>query len=105
MTVAVHHAMRSGFEPDYTLPMDFDLIVVGGGLAGMSCGIRGVEQGLKVAVLERGEEDLYACNSRFANGFINIASEYIHSPPEQLRKVIEKQTYGFAEAELAETLS
>ena len=87
------------------LPQSCDVLVVGGGLAGMSCAIRGVEQGLDVVVLERGEEELYACNSRYANGFINIASEYIHSPPEKLRQVIDKQTYGFADPVLAQTLA
>jgi phytoene dehydrogenase-like protein len=83
----------------------FDVVVVGGGLAGLACAIRCAEQGIGVAVLERGTDELYACNSRFANGFINVGSEYIHAPPERLRQVIDRQTYGFARAPLAETLS
>lgn len=83
----------------------FDVVVVGGGLAGLACAIRCAEQGITVAVLERGTDELYACNSRFANGFINVGSEYIHAPPGRLRQVIDRQTYGFARAPLAETLS
>ena len=50
-----------------------DLIVVGGGLAGLTAANRAAEGGLSVLVLERGEEPDYLCNSRIAGGLLHVA--------------------------------
>jgi fumarate reductase flavoprotein subunit len=83
----------------------FDVVIVGGGLAGLGSANRCAEQGLKVAVLERGTEERYHCNSRFSMGFVNCAFEYILGDPDDLRRAIEQQTQGFADPELAEVFA
>jgi fumarate reductase flavoprotein subunit len=82
-------------------PFDFDVVVVGGGLAGLGCANRCAELGLKVALLERGPEERYHCNSRFSMGFVNCAFEYILGDPADLRRAINRHTRNFAVPELA----
>ena len=84
----------------------FDVVVVGGGLAGLTAANLCAEQGLKVAVLEKGEDELYACNSRFAGGFLNCGYKYnIRETPELLRQAIDEQTRGFADPLLADAFA
>ncbi|MFM9970444.1 MAG: FAD-dependent oxidoreductase [Burkholderiales bacterium] len=84
----------------------FDVLVVGGGLAGLTAANRCAESGLKVAVLERGAEERYPCNSRIAGGFLNCGYRYnIRETPQVLRHAIEEQTRGFADTALAEVFS
>ena len=88
-----------------TLQQSFDVVVVGGGLAGLACANRCAEQGLKVALLERGADERYHCNSRFSMGFVNCAFDYILGDPASLRRAIDSQTRHFADAELAEVFA
>lgn len=81
--------------------LGFDVVVVGGGLAGLACANRCAEQGLKVALLERGSDERYHCNSRYSMGFVNCAFEYILGDPADLHKAIDRQTRGFADPDLA----
>lgn len=83
----------------------FDVVVVGAGLAGLAAAIRCAEQGLRVAVLERGAEERYPCNSRIAMGFINCAFEHIRAEPGVLRRAIDAQTRGFADPGLADAFA
>ena len=84
-----------------TSDLNFDVVVVGGGLAGLACANRCAEQGLKVALLERGAEQRYHCNSRYSMGFVNCAFEYILGDPAALRHAIDSQTHNYADPELA----
>ena len=43
---------------------DWDVVVIGGGIGGLSAAVRATQLGLKAAVLERGTDAQYACNSR-----------------------------------------
>lgn len=79
----------------------FDVVVVGGGLAGLASANRCAEQGLSVALLERGVEERYHCNSRFSMGFVNCAFEYILGDPADLRKAIDRHTHEYAVPDLA----
>jgi len=85
--------------------LSFDVVVVGGGLAGLACANRCAEQGLKVALLERGAAERYHCNSRFSMGFVNCAFEYILGDPANLRRAIDRQTRGFADPDLADAFA
>jgi fumarate reductase flavoprotein subunit len=81
--------------------LQFDVLVVGGGLAGLASANRCAEQGMKVALLERGADERYHCNSRFSMGFVNCAFEYILGDPANLRKAIDRQTNNYAMPDLA----
>lgn len=61
-----------------------DLLVVGGGLAGLACGVRAVELDMRVRVLEQGAAERYPCNSRYSGGMFHLNYLDIADPPEQL---------------------
>jgi fumarate reductase flavoprotein subunit len=79
-----------------------DVLVVGGGLAGMAAANRCAELGLSVAVLERSPERDYPCNTRYSNGAINCAFQDVNSDPAELARSIGQKTCGHAVPELAE---
>ncbi len=83
----------------------FDVVVVGGGIAGLSAANRAAQQGLKVLVLERGTDERYLCNSRYSGGVLHIACHNAKDPPEKLMEVIKDATSGNADPELAHSLS
>jgi fumarate reductase flavoprotein subunit len=83
----------------------FDVVVVGGGIAGLSAANRAAQQGLKVAVLERGTEERYLCNSRYSGGVLHIACHNAKDPAEKLMDVIKDATSGKADPELARALA
>jgi fumarate reductase flavoprotein subunit len=83
----------------------FDVVVVGGGIAGLSAANRAAQQGLKVAVLERGQGPQYLCNSRYSGGVLHIACHNAQDKPEKLLEVIKDATGGKADPVLAHTLA
>jgi fumarate reductase flavoprotein subunit len=78
-----------------------DVVIVGGGLAGLTAGGRLAQQGHRVTVVEAGADDRYLCNSRIASGSFQLA----HSDPTldaaTLREAIIGDTEGAADPELA----
>src|SRR5262249_9552929 len=82
-----------------------DLVVIGGGLAGLAAAVRSSELGLRVVVLEAGNADRYLCNSRIAMGFFNVAFRDIWEGKDVLQRAINTVTAGTADSELAEALS
>ena len=87
------------------LPEASDVVVVGGGLAGLVAGLRCAELGHDVVVLEQGAAADYPCNSRFTMGFFHVAMTNIFAPPEALRKAIDSATRGHADPALAASLA
>ncbi|HTE13773.1 MAG TPA: FAD-dependent oxidoreductase, partial [Burkholderiales bacterium] len=83
----------------------FDVVVVGGGIAGLSAANRAAQQGLKVAVLERGADERYLCNSRYSGGVLHIACHNAKDPAEKLMEVIKHATSGKADPQLARALA
>lgn len=83
----------------------YDLVVVGGGLAGLSAGVRAAELGLSVAVLEQGTGEDYACNSRYSGGILHCAFHDPNRPVEELEAVIRTQTAGDADVALTHTIA
>lgn len=81
-----------------------DVVVIGGGLAGLVAGARASELGLSVTLLERGTGEHYPCNARWSGGVLHIGYHDITSPPEALRGVIDRATSGGADGPQAETL-
>jgi fumarate reductase flavoprotein subunit len=81
--------------------LDFDLIAIGGGFAGLCAALRGAELGLRTAVLEAGADDLYLCSSRWAGGIFHVSYHDVKLAPEELIAAIERQTGGEVDPELA----
>jgi fumarate reductase flavoprotein subunit len=87
------------------MSMETDLAVVGGGIAGLTAANRAAQLGARVLVLEAGEDERYACNSRIATGALNVAHTDPHSEPALLRRAIEADTEGHATPALADALA
>lgn len=83
----------------------YDLVIMGGGLAGLSAGVRACELGLTVALVEKGETDQYPCNSRFSGGILHLAFQNIKDPPDKLTQAIEEATGNYADADLVKALT
>jgi fumarate reductase flavoprotein subunit len=82
-----------------------DLVVIGGGLAGLTAALRSAELGLRIVVLEAGDADRYLCNSRLAMGFFNVAFCDIREGAPAMRQKIEAVTSGTADPRLANALA
>lgn len=80
--------------------MDSDVVIVGGGLAGLVTAVRCAELGLKPVVLEQGTDPEYLCNSRITGGVIHFASEGMNDPPDSLVGKVTRITDGFVDAGL-----
>lgn len=83
---------------------NFDLVIVGGGLAGVVAGARAAELGLRTAVLEKGTDPHYPCNTRWSGGIIHVGYTDPKDGEAVLRAAIEKNTRGFTEPALAEVM-
>ncbi|MGE4220815.1 MAG: FAD-dependent oxidoreductase, partial [Alphaproteobacteria bacterium] len=64
--------------------MTHDLVIVGGGLAGLSAATRATDFGLKPLILERGSDERYPCNSRFAGGVLHLTMVDMRASPKEL---------------------
>jgi fumarate reductase flavoprotein subunit len=83
----------------------FDLIVIGGGIAGLSAAVRSTELGLRPLLLEQGEGVDYPCNSRHSGGIVHIGFYDPFRPAEELEQIINQLTNGEAKPELAKALA
>jgi fumarate reductase flavoprotein subunit len=84
---------------------EYDLIAIGGGYAGLAAAARAAQLGLKAAVLERGSDELYACNSRVAGGVMHVTYNDPTIAPELLAKAINDHTASYANAALVQALT
>ncbi|WP_459617012.1 FAD-dependent oxidoreductase [Bordetella sp. 2513F-2] len=82
-----------------------DLVIVGGGLAGLTAGVRAAQLGLRPLVLEQGDGEDYPCNSRQSGGILHIAFHDPYRPAKELAGVIDQLTDGEAKPELAHALA
>jgi fumarate reductase flavoprotein subunit len=81
-----------------------DIIIVGGGLAGLVAGLRAAERGLQAIVLEKGEAPDYRCNTRWSGGIIHVGYVDPKEPPANLYAGIERNTRGYTDPDLAAVL-
>jgi fumarate reductase flavoprotein subunit len=72
----------------------FDLAIVGGGLAGLTAGLRAAELGKCVVILEQGSDPRYPCNSRYSGGVFHVAYGDPHRPADELMAAITTMTKG-----------
>ncbi|MFO1189730.1 MAG: FAD-binding protein [Alphaproteobacteria bacterium] len=70
----------------------FDLIVIGGGIAGLVGANRAAEAGLCVAVLEKGTAEKYPCNTRFTGGAFHVAYRDVMTDADALLASIRSLT-------------
>lgn len=82
-----------------------DVVIIGGGLAGLTAACRATELGLRPVVLEQGDGPDYLCNSRITGGVVHFASESLMEPPEMLTDKVQRITGAFTDAELTLTLA
>jgi fumarate reductase flavoprotein subunit len=85
--------------------MDADVVIVGGGLAGLVAANRAAELGLKPIVLEQGAGPEYLCNSRVSGGVVHFATESPLEPPEMLAAKVTRITGGFVEPAMSSVLA
>ncbi len=77
-----------------------DVVIVGGGLAGMSAALRSAEHGLAPILLEQGADEKYLCNSRITMGVFQVALHDMLGGAESLRAAIDAATQGYVAAGL-----
>lgn len=70
------------------MELDADLVVVGGGIAGLTAAVRGAELGLSVVLLEKGAGDRYPCNTRMSGGIIHLGYHDGKAPGAELAAVV-----------------
>src|SRR5262245_785889 len=85
--------------------VDFDVVVIGGGIAGLVASNRAAQLGKRVAVLEKNAEDKYICNSRITYGTFHINFASPTADEEDLMRRIESCTEGYARKDLARTVA
>ena len=85
--------------------VDRDLVVIGGGIAGLTAANRAAEAGCSTVVLEQGDDENYLCNTRLATGVLNLAHADPLSGEPALRKAIDDDTEGYADPALANAVA
>jgi len=85
--------------------MDFDVVVIGGGIAGMVAANRAAELGQRVAVLEKSPEQQYICNSRYTYGTFHINFTSPMADEAELLRKVEDATEGCARKDLARAVT
>ena len=81
---------------------NFDVIVVGAGIAGLVAANRAAQLGKRVAVLEKSTEERYLCNSRYTYGTFHIHFTGVDAAEDELFDKIETATEGFAPGKFLE---
>ena len=78
-----------------------DVIVIGGGIAGLVTAVRAAELGLSVTLLEKGREERYLCNARMSGGVFHLAFHDPKTSPDELLAAVNAASGGHADPVLA----
>ena len=84
---------------------DYDIIIIGAGIAGLTAAVRSLELGLRVLVLEKGAEEIYPCNTRQSGGVIHIGFLDPYRPQADLIDIINQRSSGESNQELSNALT
>ncbi|MBX9824389.1 MAG: FAD-dependent oxidoreductase [Xanthobacteraceae bacterium] len=84
---------------------EFDVVVIGGGIAGMVAANRAAELGKRVAVLEKSTEEQYICNSRITYGTFHINFTSPEAAEDDLVRKVEDVTEGTARNDIARAVA
>jgi fumarate reductase flavoprotein subunit len=82
-----------------------DVIVIGGGIAGLVAANRAAQLGKHVIVLEKSKDERYLCNSRYTYGTFHINFADVGADEDVLINKIEASTEGFARRDLARAIA
>ncbi len=82
-----------------------DVVIIGGGIAGLVTANRAAQLGLKPIVLEQGNAEKYLCNTRYTGGTFHLCLREITLDPDLLHKLILETTDGFVKDDLARLLA
>jgi fumarate reductase flavoprotein subunit len=83
----------------------YDLIVIGGGIAGLVAANRAAQLGRRTAVLEKSTEEQYRSNSRYTYGTFHIQFTGVEADENELVAKIDAATEGFARKDLARAVA
>ncbi|MBI2294119.1 MAG: FAD-binding protein [Betaproteobacteria bacterium] len=83
----------------------YDVVIVGGGIAGMIAANRAAQLNLRAIVLEQGTDEKYLCNTRYTGGTFHICLREITLDEATLRQKILESTAGFVKPELADVIA
>ena len=84
---------------------DYDVVIIGAGIAGLVTANRAAQLGKHAAVLEKSAEEKYICNSRYAYGTFHINFTGLDTPEDMLAARIDAATDGFARKDLARAVA
>ena len=77
------------------------MIIIGGGIAGLTAGVRAAELGLRPLMLEQGEGIAYPNNSRQSGGILHIGFRDPFREEQDLEQHIARVSGNEAKPELA----
>src|SRR5687767_10260007 len=84
---------------------NYDVIVIGAGIAGLIAANRAAQLGKHVVVLEKSTEEKYLCNSRYTYGTFHIHYTDVEADEKLLLGKIEACTEGYARKDLARAIA
>jgi fumarate reductase flavoprotein subunit len=83
----------------------YDVVIVGGGIAGMIAANRAAQLNLRAVVLEQGTAEKYLCNTRYTGGTFHICLREITLDEATLTQKILESSNGFVKPELAQLMA
>ncbi|MGE0797704.1 MAG: FAD-binding protein, partial [Lautropia sp.] len=80
---------------------DWDLVCIGGGMAGLVAANRALQLGMKTLLVEVGTAARYLCNTRMSGGALHLCMNDLSSPEPVVLERIRRETCGAARTDLA----